>query len=339
MKKLKQYYIFAQIYVQYLISTPSNYTCTNLADHSENISHDAINDYLKSEKHTASNLWKLAEPLINNTEEACLIVDDSVADKNYSKKIEMVKRQYSGNTHSLINGIGIVNLVHTHQNDFNPLDFRIYNPKSDGKTKNDHFRDMITLAIERGIKAETILFDTWYASSENIKFIHRLGKKFITRLKENRLVSLNEKDGYIHLSKINWTEEQLKYGITIKLKQIPFKVQLFKIVATDGNIEWIITNHAPGSVDAQVIQEKNKMRWFIEQLHRELKQLTGIERCQCRKERAQRNHIFFCYQAWFSLKIAANRLKMTVYQVKQNLWSDYLRRELLNPRIPVYGVN
>ena len=45
--------ITKQRYVEYIISTPVNYTCTNLADHLDNISHDAINDYLRRERHTA----------------------------------------------------------------------------------------------------------------------------------------------------------------------------------------------------------------------------------------------------------------------------------------------
>jgi len=28
----------------------------------------------------------------------------------------------------------------------------------------------------------------------------------------------------------------------VKLKEVPFKVQLFKVVATDGDIDWVITN-------------------------------------------------------------------------------------------------
>ena len=78
------------------------------------------------------------------------------------------------------------------------------------------------------------------------------------------------------------------------------------------------------------------MRWVIEQLHRELKQLTGIEKCQCRKQRAQRNHIAYCYQTLFSLKVMAKKMKATIYQVKNSLWNDYLRDELRNPRIPIY---
>ena len=138
------------------------------------------------------------------------------------------------------------------------------------------------------------------------------------------------------MQQIKWTPEQLQEGITVKLKKVPFTVQLFKIVATNGDIEWVITNRAPGSIQTQVVQEENQMRWCIERLHRELKQLTGIERCQCRKQRAQRNHFACCYHAWFSLKVIAKKLGKTLYQVKHDLWSDYLRNELRNPRIRAY---
>lgn len=326
-----------QLYVEYLISTPVNYTCTNLAAHLESTSHDAITDYLRRERHTSRHLWELAEPLIDNQAEAYLIVDDSVLDKRHSRVMELVKRQYSGNVHDLVQGIGIVNLVHSYKEDYYPIDFRVYAPEADGKTKNEHFRDMIRqVYYEKSIKADTILFDSWYASVENLKFIHRLEKIFVTTLKENRCVSLSPGQGYIHLQQIAWTEEQLRYGITIKLKEVPFKVQLFKVVTTNGDIDWVITNRAPSSVSTSVVQKENQRRWAIEQLHRELKQLTGIEKCQCRKQRAQRNHFFCCYQAWFSLKVVAKKLKTTLYKVKQNLWSDYLRNELRHPHIPVY---
>jgi len=324
-------------YVEYLISTPINYTCTNLAEHMEETSHDAINDYLKKEQHTARHIWELAESLIHDSLEAYLIVDDSVEDKRYSKAIEMVKRQYSGNVHGLVKGIGVVSLVHSDQIDYYPIDFRVYAPIADGKTKNDHFQEMILSAYKnKGIQAQTILFDCWYASSENIKCIHRLGKFFVTTLKENRLISLNKEQGYIHLQELSWSDEQIKYGITVKLKEVPFKVQLFKVVSTNGDIDWIITNRLPGSTDTQVIQKENKVRWNIEQLHRELKQLTGIEKCQCRKQRAQRNHLACCYQAWLSLKVMSKKIGTTLYKVKHNLWSDYLRKELRHPHVPAY---
>ena len=34
-------------YIEYLISTPVNFTSTNLADHLEGVSHDVVTDYLQ----------------------------------------------------------------------------------------------------------------------------------------------------------------------------------------------------------------------------------------------------------------------------------------------------
>ena len=50
--------ITKQQYVEYVISTPMNYTGTNRAAHLEKVSHDAVNDYLRREKHTAHTLWE-----------------------------------------------------------------------------------------------------------------------------------------------------------------------------------------------------------------------------------------------------------------------------------------
>jgi hypothetical protein len=76
------------------------------------------------------------------------------------------------------------------------------------------------------------------------------------------------------------------------------------------------------------------VRWQIEELHRGLKQLTGTEKCQCRKARSQRNHLACCYHAWLSLKVKAMQLNKTLYQVKTDLLRDYLRAELQHPRVP-----
>ena len=34
-------------YVEYLVSTPKNCTCTYLAEHLEGVSHDVVNDFLR----------------------------------------------------------------------------------------------------------------------------------------------------------------------------------------------------------------------------------------------------------------------------------------------------
>ncbi len=329
-------------YIEYLVSSPANYTCTNLAAHLEGVSHDTVSDYLARAKTTAHHLWELVRPLLNDTEQGYLIVDDSVQDKRYSRHIELVQPQYSGAVGGIVRGIGVVNLVHTDGRDYYPVDFRIFAPRQDGKTKNDHFREMLINAVtNKGVKAKRVLFDSWYASMDNLKLVVRLGLIFVTTLKSNRLVSLSKEGGYVHLDTLEWSEEQLKHGMVVKLKALPIKVRLFKVALPDGGIEWVITNgDRPTDTTTHHIQEENAVRWQVEQLHRELKQLTGIEGCQCRHARSQRTHIACCYHAWLSLKVIAKRLGggKSMYQVRADLFSDYLRAQLRNPVVTAYGL-
>jgi hypothetical protein len=195
---------------------------------------------------------------------------------------------------------------------------------------------LMRAVTDKRIQAQTVLFDSWYASWRNLKLVHRLGLRFYTTLKSNRLISLSKEGGYIHLQDIEWSEKQMQHGIVVKLKKMPFKVRLFKVVAPNSDIAWIITNDLDATVTTQVAQEASEVRWQVEAFHRELKQLTGSEKCQCRTARSQRNHLACCYHAWISLKVHAMKLNKTLYQVHRELFSDYLRAELRKPTIPAF---
>jgi hypothetical protein len=75
------------------------------------------------------------------------------------------------------------------------------------------------------------------------------------------------------------------------------------------------------------------LRWKIEQFHRETKQLTGLERCQCRKARIVRNHIACAILVWVRLKQVAWETRQTIYMVKKGLLSDYMRQQLRSPTV------
>jgi hypothetical protein len=323
-------------YVEYLLSTPFNYTCTNMADHKEAVSHDVVSDFLQRERFTPSQLWEIVKPHIEDGADSVIIADDSVQDKRYSHFIGLVNRQYSGNEHGLVKGIGLVNFVHSSGNegDFFPIDYRIYSPETDKKTKNDHFQEMfLRLITHKQVKARTILFDSWYGSVNNLKLIARSGWAFFTTLKSNRKVSVSRETGYQNLDQLAYDAETLVTGLVIKLKEVPFMVKLFKLVAPNGDIDWVITNDLDHSVNRFVAELKNDNRWQIEDCHRSFKQLTGSEKCQCRKARSQRNHLACCYHAWVSLKIKAQQLTKTMYQIRNNLFRDFLTHQLNCPTI------
>lgn len=321
-------------YIEYLLSTPKNYTCTHLAAHLSAVSHDQVNRFLRSTVLPANQLRDLVAPLLQDSPEAFLLVDDSVQDKRYSRFIDLTKRQYSGNVHGMVRGIGLVNLVHSsgEAGDFLPLDYRIYAPDADQKTKNDHFLDLFDSVVKEGkVLARTILFDSWYAGSTNLKRIQRAGWTFFTTLKSNRLVSVCKETGYQALDTLEPPPQGWSYGASVRLKEVPFGVKLFKLVATNGDIEWVVTNHLAAHLTREMVIDAVQVRWQVEEFHRSFNQLTGAEKCQCRKASAQRNHLQCCYLAWVSLRQHAQAIGQTLYQAHQQQWAPYLRQLLQNP--------
>ncbi|MCP4487499.1 MAG: transposase [Gammaproteobacteria bacterium] len=167
--------ITGEKYIEYLICTPFNSTCTDLSGHAGDISHDSVGDFLKKQRITPRRLWNEVKGIVNDSDESCLIIDDSVQNKQYSGSIELVKLQYSGAAGGTVRGIGVVNLVHTDGGEHCPVDYRIYSEETDGKTKNDHFKEMLINAVgDKGLKAERVLFDSRYSAWDNLKLINRL---------------------------------------------------------------------------------------------------------------------------------------------------------------------
>ncbi len=325
-------------YCQYLLVSQINYTLTNFADHCEQLSHDAINRYLRAERLSPRLVWENVASQVVQTPYGYVIFDDTVLDKNASFAIELVRRQYSGNTGGVIKGIGVVTCVYVNPetDQFWLIDYRIYDPDGDGKTKLDHVREMLgNIVYHKQLPFRAVLMDTWYATKDLLLYIESLQKLYYCPLKDNRQV--DDSGGtrpYQRVDALQWTTAEEQSGKRIKIKGFPkdHHVQLFRVVASTRRTDWIVTND-PAADSTDATQEVCDMRWKIEQLHREGKQLTGLERCQCRTARIQRNHIACALLVWTRLKAVAAQTGRTIYQLKHGLLDDYLVQQLKNPSI------
>ena len=318
--------------------TRINYTLTNFAEHSKKFSHDKINRFLKGEKITPRLIWDNVKSQLVTTESGYLIFDDTVLDKNFSFKIELVRRQYSGNAKKVIKGIGVVTCIYVNPaiDQFWLIDYRIYDPDSDGKTKLEHAQDMLQGAVyQKQLPFRGVLMDTWYATKKVMLLIELLNKQYYCPLKNNRQVDESAGiDPYQRVDNLNWSDEELAQGKTIKIKGFPqeHKVKLFRVAVSTHRTDYVVTN----DLTQDSTKETHKacgFRWRIEQLHREGKQLTGWEKCQCRKARIQRNHIGCALLVWLRLKALAIADYSTVYQLKNGLLQDYLIQQLKNPSL------
>ncbi|MEO1149305.1 MAG: hypothetical protein AAFY26_27745 [Cyanobacteria bacterium J06638_22] len=72
---------------------------------------------------------------------------------------------------------------------------------------------------------------------------------------------------------------------------------------------------------------------YQKQLHREGKQVTGLEACQCRKARIQRNYIGCAFLVWVRLNAFAQQTGQTIYQLKHGLLDYYLCQQLKQPSL------
>jgi hypothetical protein len=293
---------------------------------------------LEGEKLTARLVWENVRNQVVRSENGYLAFDDTVLDHNRSFKIELVRRQYSGNAKAVIKGIGVVTCVYINPDtdQFWIVDYRIYDPEGDGKTKLDHVREMLDNALtDKGLPFRGVLMDAWYAERKLMLHIERLSKVYYCPLKDNRQVDDSDAEhGYQRMDSLNWTDEEAQHGKVLHIKDFPkgHRVKVFRLVLSPKRTAYVATNDMAQD-STQAAQEVCGLRWKIEQFHRETKQLTGLEGCQCRQARIIRNHIGCAILVWIRLKQVAQETQRTIYQVKHGLLSDYLRQQLKSPSI------
>ena len=177
--------------------------------------------------------------------------------------------------------------------------------------------------------------DTWYAKMEIMKRIEQLKKIYYCPLPENRLVNdTNGEGGYKRIEALTWSEEEIAHGKMVHVRGFPkgHQVRMFRLVVSKDRTDYVVTNEVTQN-DSIATERICGYRWKIEQFHREVKQVTGLEKCECRLQRIQRTHIACCMLVWERLKQVATHTKQTIYQVKHRLLDDYMRDVLQNPPI------
>ena len=173
-----------------MLSSQTNYTLTNLAEHLQVFSHERINRYLRGEKLTPRLLWDNVEHLIQLDKDGLVIFDDTVIDKNFSNCIELVRRQYSGAEHRVIRGIGLISCVYVNvkTGQFWVIDYRIYDPDGDGKTKLDHVADILhNLVYSKQLLFARVLMDSWYAAQKLMALTLTIGQNLLLSFKTKSL--------------------------------------------------------------------------------------------------------------------------------------------------------
>jgi hypothetical protein len=187
------------------------------------LSHDSVNRFLLREEYTPEDLFNEAKNELI-LEGGTTSVDDSVIDKPYSEltKTELLGYFWSGKHKRSVKGINLITLCYTDTSGNSyPVNYRIYD-KSEGKTKNDYFLEMMKEIQAWGLKPAWVTGDSWYASLENLKFLRNAGVGFLFGVANNRIVS-EEKGKELQVK----TLEILDGGSVVYLKEFGW-VKVFR---------------------------------------------------------------------------------------------------------------
>jgi hypothetical protein len=344
MEKLKE------LYINFMLSSFGKIEVTKLEEVlDKRYSHDKFTRMLlNTEVDDERVLWQQTKSLLRdyeNEDDGCILIDDTILDKPYTKENEINCWHYDHSVGRSVKGIGMLNFHYSDKSEISiPLGYEIitkseshYDEKSKRVrrkslfSKNEIMQDKLEiLTFHNEVKYRYILADKWFASSENMAFIDKvLQKKFIFPIKKNRTVALSLKDKingkYVSIADID-TEGFSSRLVYLKGCDKPFKLlkQVEKNINDDEpNYLYLLTNDI--DLTSQKILEIYKRRWKIEEYHKSLKQNLKIEHSPTRVEASMRSHIHLAVTGFIKLEKLRLQHKMNHFALKEKIYIEALK--------------
>jgi hypothetical protein len=206
----------APIYQDFLISSYGKIEVTKFSKIlGKGFSHDRFTKQLLLDDtlDDDTKLWQGIKPFLRdyeNEEDGCIIVDDSLLHKPYSKVNDIICWHFDHVSGKSVKGTMMLNFQYTDASGISiPLGYEIVtktedvwneeyqkNVKKSKFTKNEIMQDKLQiLHFNNQVKYKYILMDKWFTTSGNIEFIDDiLKKKFISPVKKNRKIALTLED-------------------------------------------------------------------------------------------------------------------------------------------------
>lgn len=160
------------IYSDYLLSSFGATTATGLSRLLPELSHDQITRMLAQQPLNDRDLWKIVKPLVRQvqSEEAVLIIDDTVEEKPYTDESELITWHYDHSQGRTIKGINLLWALYLSRDVSLPVAFELIQKTmltTDPKTakdkwvcpqsKNEMARQMIGSVVKKQIPLRYVL--------------------------------------------------------------------------------------------------------------------------------------------------------------------------------------
>lgn len=333
------------LYTDYLISSFGPTTATGLQRLLDgDISHDQVTRFLASTPKTSADLWRHAKPLLRQIEnpQGVLILDDTIEEKPYTDENDLVCWHWDHSKETHVKGIQFLTAFYATAQLKLPVAFDLVTKTEtyvDAKTgkqkrrssisKNARARMLLQICVHNQVQFTYVLSDLWYASADNMKYIHHsLHKHFVLPLKENRKVALSQTQQqhgqYVAVSTLD-----LPAGTTreIWLEDVDFPLLLTKEVFTNEDattgVRYLVSDEM--TLDYDQIRTLFQKRWSVEVYHKSLKQNASLEKSPTRTETTQRNHLFASLCAYLKLESLKLRTGHNHFALKSKIYMSALR--------------
>lgn len=337
-----------ELYSDYIISSFGAITATGLSRAvAGNISHDKVTRFLSEEELSSKQMWQLVKPVVRQQEQetGVIIFDDTIEEKPYTSESELVCWHYDHSKNRTVKGINLLNCVYSVGTVTLPLGFEVVKKpqhfcelksKKEKRqatiTKNQQLRRQLQICEQNAVKYRYVLTDSWFASKQNMAFIHQeLQKHFLMALKSNRTVALSEEEKqqgrFTRIDALSWSEQKPVKGW---LKGLDFPVLLHRQVFTnkDGSTGILYLACSDLDCDALGIETIYKKRWSVEVFHKTLKSNTGLAKSPTKTVRTQNNHIFMSIYAAFQLECLKLKHKMNHFALRSRIYLKALQQAM-----------
>jgi len=291
-----------------------------------------------------------------------LVLDDTILEHPYGASIEGVGSFWDSAEKRWILGHNVVTSMAVTENEVEPLDVGLYLKKEQAKKNGSVFRTKMEIAIEM-IRARAtefqvigVLFDCWYLCEKIMALCDNLCLHWYSDLRSNRTAyhpGMDQKSNVLVLAKSlpegefkkvvlpdSWKRYTRMAEKEVILKGNKSKARRVKlIILWDGrddseSYKFFATNDL--SIDGVRLVELRRLRWKIEEFHRDAKQNLGMADCMLRKYDGVVIHLLLVLLAYSVLKrLLASVLKGIVDTVGEAC--RYLKRLALRARYSVYA--
>lgn len=308
------------LYTDYLLVCPGQTTATGLSVLTEGkISHDQVTRLLSSRVINSAALWKEVKPIcweISN-EDGVLIIDDSVEEKKYTDRNELICWHYDHTQGRSVKGVNFLTALYYSADVSMPIsvewvkkDQQLTDKKTgkisykSAKTKNEFFREMVGRALGQ-VHFKYVLADSWFSGAENLNWIVKDCKRdFIIAIKENRKAALSETDK--QAGRYSSIQDMELEGCVqrVYMEQLEFPVFLTKQVFKngDGSTGTLYLASSDGTLSSEQIATIYQKRWKVEEYHKSIKSNASFAKSPTRTVASQTSHFIAAILAFVKLE-------------------------------------